>query len=158
MGDSVAPASRLSSRVEEVKASLGSHIFSVDASCGRQFQFHVLFDVGWVLHWHSHCLEAWLTDIIEEDGWLDQRRKLLRQRAGLSDRDTRKVWCSMERGLGCTRVSFFHKPFQSFSILQFQITSTILKLDYHGRRCKPNIQMVTEAKGIYIYILYIYII
>ena len=91
MGDSVAPASRLSSRVEEVKASLGSHIFSVDASCGRQFQFHVLFDVGSVLHWHSHCLEAWLTDIIEEDGWLDQRRKLLRQRAGLSDRDTRKV-------------------------------------------------------------------
>ena len=30
-------------------------------------------------------------DIIEEDGFLDARRKLLRQRAGLSDKEKKKA-------------------------------------------------------------------
>eukprot|EP00435_Cladocopium_sp_Y103_P028704 s1914_g7.t1 len=34
---------------------------------------------------------AFLMDILEQKNWLDARRKLLRQRAGLSDRDTRKA-------------------------------------------------------------------
>ena len=100
---------------------LWDHIsFLLIPLCGWKFQFHVLSDEGWVLHWYSHCLEAWLADIIEDEGWLDQRRKLLRQRAGLSERDNRKVWCSMERGWGAHVYRFF--PF-AFSILEFQIMS-----------------------------------
>eukprot|EP00435_Cladocopium_sp_Y103_P029727 s2483_g7.t1 len=36
-------------------------------------------------------VKAFLLDIIEDDTFLEERRKLLRQRAGLSDKDKRKV-------------------------------------------------------------------
>ena len=40
---------------------------------------------------HAMCAQAFLVDILEEKDYLNNRRKMLRQRAGLSDRDTKKA-------------------------------------------------------------------
>ena len=37
------------------------------------------------------CMQSFLVDFVERDDWLDERRRLLRQRAGLTNADTAKV-------------------------------------------------------------------
>lgn len=39
--------------------------------------------------------QAFIIDILEENDFMDQRRKLLRQRAGLTDADRKKATCLM---------------------------------------------------------------
>ena len=36
-------------------------------------------------------MQSFLVDFVERDDWLDERRRLLRQRAGLTNADTAKV-------------------------------------------------------------------
>lgn len=45
--------------------------------------------------------QMWIMDIVEEDKFLEDRRKLLRARAGVSERDVRRAaswFCGLERG------------------------------------------------------------
>ena len=61
------------------------------------------------------CVQAFLLDVLEEDNFLEKRRKLLRQRAGLSDNDRKKVplWgiccCATLKGVIPTKTTINHE-------------------------------------------------
>lgn len=80
------PKDHCTARVELVKAS------------GNPF-----YTALWLMHLlDSHCplycvYQAFLMDLLEDDDFLDKRRKLLRQRAGLSSKQTKEAFASEMR-------------------------------------------------------------
>ena len=129
MGDSVVPASRLSRRVEEVKASLGSYIFSVDTSLwlaipiSCTFRCRVGFTLvlpllGGLASWHHwggrlarRAAQALAPSCRFVCAWHSQSLMLNGKGVGF-------------QGASCAHVCpFFISIFYPFSGLQFQIMS-----------------------------------
>ena len=58
---------------------------------------------------NQYCMQVLLVDIINDENWLGERRKLLRQRAGLSDNEKRKAlgqWLGYTVGDQCWIVTW----------------------------------------------------